>query len=84
MGGNRPIYVMLPLRSEDGWLLYKSCASESGLNGAELVAEIAPLPSGEISVQETGVMTEEIIVDPIAVEQASQEEVLILCRTLIL
>jgi hypothetical protein len=54
------------------------------LNGAELVAEIAPLPSGEISVQETGVMTEEIVVDPIAVEQASQEEVLILCRTLIL
>jgi hypothetical protein len=84
MGGNRPIYVMLPLRSEDGWLLYKSCASESGLNGAELVAEIALLPSGEISVQETGVMTEEIVVDPIAVEQASQEEVLILCRTLIL
>jgi hypothetical protein len=29
---------------------------------------------GEITVQETGVTTEEIVVDPIAVEQASQEE----------
>jgi hypothetical protein len=74
MGGNRPIYVMLPLRFEDEWLLYKSCASESGLKGAEVVAEIAPLPSGEMTVQETGVTTEEIVVDPIAVEQASQEE----------
>ncbi len=54
--------------------MYKSCASQSGLKGAEVVAEIAPLPSGEITVQETGVMTEEIIVDPIAVEQAIQEE----------
>jgi hypothetical protein len=50
MGGNRPIYVMLPLRSEDEWLLYKSCASESGLEGVEVVAEIAPLPSGEITI----------------------------------
>jgi hypothetical protein len=73
MGGNRPIYVMLPLRSEDEWLFYKSYASESGLNGAEVVAEITPLPSGEINVQKTGVTTEEIIVDPITVEQASQE-----------
>jgi hypothetical protein len=54
--------------------LYKSCANESGLKGAEVVAEIAPLPSGEITVQETGVTTEEIIVDPTTVEQASQEE----------
>jgi hypothetical protein len=74
MGDNRPIYVMLPLRSEDEWLLYKSCASESGLKGSEVVVEIALLPSGEIIVQETDVTTEEIIVDPIAVEQASQEE----------
>jgi hypothetical protein len=54
--------------------LYKSCASESGLKGAEVVAEIAPLPSGEITVQETSVMTEEIVVEPITVEQGSQEE----------
>jgi hypothetical protein len=30
MGGNRPIYVMLPLGSEDECQLYKSCASQSG------------------------------------------------------
>jgi hypothetical protein len=50
MGGSRPIYVVLPLGSEDEWQLYKSCASQSGLKGAEVVAEIAPLPSGEITV----------------------------------
>jgi hypothetical protein len=54
--------------------LYKSYASESGLKGAEVVAEIALLPSGEITVQEMGVTTEDIVVDRIAVEQASQEE----------
>jgi hypothetical protein len=54
--------------------LYKSCASESGLKGAEVVAEIVSLPSGEITVQEMGVTTEEIVVDPTVVEQASQEE----------
>jgi hypothetical protein len=74
IGGNRPIYVMPPLQFEDEWLLYKSCASESGLKGAEVVAGIALLPSGEITIQETGVTTEEIVVDPIAVEQVSQEE----------
>jgi hypothetical protein len=74
MGGNRPIYVILPLGSEDVWLLYKSYASESGLKGVEVVAEIASLPSGEITIQKTGVMIEEIVVDPIVVEQASQEE----------
>jgi hypothetical protein len=74
MGGNRPIYVILLLRSEDEWLLYKSCASESGLKGAEVVVEIAQLPSGEITVQEMGVTTEEIVVGPIVMEQASQEE----------
>jgi hypothetical protein len=73
MGGNRSMYVILPLWSEDEWLLYKSCASESGLKGAEVGAEIAPLPS-EITVQETGATTDEIVVDPIVVEQASQEE----------
>jgi hypothetical protein len=57
MGGNRLIYVMLPLRSEDEWLLYKSCANEPRLKGAEVVAKIAPLPSGEIIVQEMGVLT---------------------------
>jgi hypothetical protein len=74
MGSNRPIYVMLLLRSKDEWLLYKSCASELGLKGAEVVAEIAPLPNGDITVQETSVTTKEIVVDPIMVEQASQEE----------
>jgi hypothetical protein len=44
------------------------------LKGAEIVVKIAPLPSGEIIVQETGVTTEEIVAHPIAVEQASQEE----------
>jgi hypothetical protein len=48
---------------------YKSCGSQSGLKGVEVVAEIEPLPDGEITVQETGVMTEEIVADPIAVEQ---------------
>jgi hypothetical protein len=48
--------------------LYKSCARQSGLKGVEVVEEIAPLPDGEITVQETGVTTEEIIVDPIVVE----------------
>jgi hypothetical protein len=74
MGGNRLIYVMLPLRFEDEWLLYKSYANESGLKGAEVVAKITPLPSGEITIQKTGVTTEEIVVNPIMVEQASQEE----------
>jgi hypothetical protein len=74
MGGNRPIYVMLPLGSEDEWQLYKSCASQSGLKGAEVVAEIATLPVGEINVHNTGVMIEETISDPIAVEQLSEDE----------
>jgi hypothetical protein len=65
---------MLSLGSEDEWHLYKSCARESELKGVEVVSEIALLPSGEITVQETSVMIEEIVVDPIAVEQASQEE----------
>jgi hypothetical protein len=50
MGGNRSIYVMLPLGSEEEWQLYKFCARESGLKGAEVVAERAPLPSAEITV----------------------------------
>jgi hypothetical protein len=44
------------------------------LKGAEVVAEIELLLVGEINVHETGVMIEETIVDPIAVEQSSQEE----------
>jgi hypothetical protein len=75
MGGNKPIYVMLPLGFEDEWELYKSCASQTGLKGAEVVAEIAPLPSCEIIVHEIGVTKEEIIADPIVVEQLpSQDE----------
>jgi hypothetical protein len=33
MGDNRPIYVMLPLGSEDEYQLYKSCVIQSGLKG---------------------------------------------------
>jgi hypothetical protein len=72
MGGNRLIFVMLPLGSEDERQLYKSCASQSGLKGAEVVAEIVPLPGSEITIQETGVTTEGIVADPIAVEQLTQ------------
>jgi hypothetical protein len=54
--------------------LYKSCASQFELNGAEVVAEIAPLSVSEINMHETGVMTEETIADPITVEHSSQEE----------
>jgi hypothetical protein len=74
MGGNRAIYVMLLLGTGDEWQLYKSCASQSELKDAEVVAEIAPLPVNEINVQDTGVTIEETIADPIAVEQPSQEE----------
>jgi hypothetical protein len=44
------------------------------LKGAEVVAEIAPLPVGEINVHETGVMTEKTIADPIVVDDPTQEE----------
>jgi hypothetical protein len=74
MGGNRPIYVMLPFRSEDEWQLYKTYASQSGLKGAEVVAEITRLSDGEITVHETDLTIEETIADPIAVEQPCQEE----------
>jgi hypothetical protein len=47
MGGNRLIYVMLTLGSEDECQLYKSYASQSGLKGVDVVVEIALLPSGE-------------------------------------
>jgi hypothetical protein len=74
MGGNIPIYVMLPLGSKDEWQLYKSYASQSRLKDAEVVAKIAPLTIGEINVHVTGVTTEETIAGPIAVEHPSQEE----------
>jgi hypothetical protein len=54
--------------------LYKSCANQSELKGAEGVAKIVPLSDGEITVHETGVTTKETIVDPIVVEQPSQVE----------
>jgi hypothetical protein len=44
------------------------------LKGAEVVGEIASLPTGEIIVNETGATIEDTIADPIAVEQPSQEE----------
>jgi hypothetical protein len=40
------------------------------LKGAE-VAEMTLLPDGEMTVHETGITTEEIIANPIAVEQLS-------------
>jgi hypothetical protein len=54
--------------------LYKTYASQSGLKGAEVVAEIAWLSDGEITVHETDLTIEETIADPIAVEQPCQEE----------
>jgi hypothetical protein len=54
--------------------LYKSCVSQSGLKGVDVVAEIIPLAVDEINVHEIGVMTEETIADPITVEHPSQEE----------
>jgi hypothetical protein len=54
--------------------LYKSCASQSGLKGVEVVEEIKPLSVGKINVHETGVTTEETIDDPIVVDHLSQEE----------
>jgi hypothetical protein len=54
--------------------LYKSCASQSGLKGVEVVGVIALLSVGEITVHEDGVTTEETIADPITIEQPSQEE----------
>jgi hypothetical protein len=44
------------------------------LKGAEVVMKIASLPDGETTVQETGVTKEDIVVDPIKVEQPTQEE----------
>jgi hypothetical protein len=72
MGGNRLIYMMLPLGSEDECQLYKSCASRSELKGAEVVGVIALLFGDEITVHEDGVITEETIADPITIEQSSQ------------
>jgi hypothetical protein len=54
--------------------LYKSCANQSRLKGAEVVGVIALLSGGEITVHEDNVTTEEIIADPITIEQPSQEE----------
>jgi hypothetical protein len=54
--------------------LYKTCARDSWLKGAKVVAEYTLLPSGEMTVHGMGITTKEIIVDPIAVEVPSQEE----------
>jgi hypothetical protein len=54
--------------------LYKSCASQSGLKGAEVVGVIALLSASEMTVHEDRVTTEETIADPIMIEQPSQEE----------
>jgi hypothetical protein len=74
MEGNRPIYMMLSLGSEDECQLYKSCASQYGLKGAEVVGVIALLSAGEIIVHEDDVTMEETIADPITIEQPRQEE----------
>jgi hypothetical protein len=68
------IYMMLPLGSEDEWQLYKSCASQSELKGAEVIGVIALLSTGEITVHKDSVTIEETIADPITIEQPSQEE----------
>jgi hypothetical protein len=44
------------------------------LKGAKVVGVIAPLSTGEITMLEDGVTTEEAIADPIMIEQLSQEE----------
>jgi rRNA maturation endonuclease Nob1 len=54
--------------------LYKFFASQSGLKGAEVVGIIASLSTGEITVHEDRVTTEETITDPITIEQPNQEE----------
>jgi hypothetical protein len=51
--------------------VYKSCASQSGLKGVEVVGVIALLSAGEIIMHEDGMTIEETIVDPIAIEQPS-------------
>jgi hypothetical protein len=81
MGGNIPIYMMLPLGSEDECQLYKSCASQSGLNGAKVVGVITLLSAGEINVHEDSVTMKETIADPILIEQPSQEELQVVTHT---
>jgi hypothetical protein len=44
------------------------------LKGAKLVAKLVPLPDGEMTVHVMGMTIEEIIANPIAVEQPSQDE----------
>jgi hypothetical protein len=44
------------------------------MGGNRPIYVMLSLPGGEIIVQETSVTTEEIIADPIAVEQPTQEE----------
>jgi hypothetical protein len=44
------------------------------LKGAEVVAELTTLHDGEMTIHGTSMMTEEIIVDLIVVEQPNQEE----------
>jgi hypothetical protein len=66
--------MMISLGSEDEWQLYKSCAIQSRMKGAEVVVEIVPLFVSEITVHETGMTTKETIANTIVVEQPSQEE----------
>jgi hypothetical protein len=40
MGGNRPVYIMLPLESEDAWKFYETCARDSRLKGAKVVSGV--------------------------------------------
>jgi hypothetical protein len=54
--------------------LYKTCARDYGLKGEEIVAELVLLPGGEMTMHRTGMTIEEIIVDPIVVDQPSQNE----------
>jgi hypothetical protein len=50
--------MMLTLGSEDKWQLYKSCASQSELKGAEVVGVITLLFADDITMHEDGVTTE--------------------------
>jgi hypothetical protein len=74
MGGNRPIYVMLPLGSKDESQLYNTCATDSRLKGVEVITKYTLFPGGEMTLHGTGMTTEEIIVDSIVVGVPNQYE----------
>jgi hypothetical protein len=54
--------------------LYKTCARDSGLKGAEIVAKCALLSTNEMTVHGTRITAEDIIVDSITMEVPRKEE----------